>query len=266
MEFEKWHGLGNDFLVVWADHAAWRARAVDVCDRHVGVGADGVLLATDGDPPAMRIVNADGSEPEMCGNGLRCVVGALAERRGEASLHAVVDTLAGRLDVDATREAAGHWQVVSSLGAARFGGEAVGAAGAGTTLAAQGLGEGHLVSMGNPHWVFFDAPDVGVLEQRGSALEHDRRFAARTNVEFVRTLGPLHYRVDVWERGCGLTRACGTGAAAVAAALVETGRVAAHASVRLELPGGALEVRRRRDGAMVVAGPAVRVYRGRLDV
>lgn len=259
--FEKWHGLGNDFVLVEEEgddaRARWARWAPLCCDRHEGVGADGVLLVSSA-KRSMHVINADGSVPEMCGNGLRCVAGWLAERASAAHMEASIATGAGSLATEAVAEGPGRWRVRTRIAVPHFGGLETGA----ERVAADGLGEGVVVSMGNPHWVFFDAPGVDVLRERGPHLEHDARFPQRTNVEFVTALGPARYRVDVWERGCGLTRACGTGAAAVAASLYASGAVSPECAVTLELPGGALVATRDAAGGIWLTGPAVNVFRG----
>jgi diaminopimelate epimerase len=263
--FEKWHGLGNDFVIV--EHVGepngedavsqWQRRAPTWCDRHEGVGADGILVvAREG--RRMWVINADGSVPEMCGNGLRCVASWLAERAGERRLAAPVQTDAGPLETEVAFVSDHEWQVRTRLGAPGFAHPETGA----SHLEATGLGRGHFVSMGNPHWVFLNAPGVEELRARGAELEHDTRFPARTNVEFVQPGGSGEYVVNVWERGCGLTRACGTGAAAVAAALYADGAVAPEQRVTLVLPGGRLVAERDETGSIWLTGPAVRVFAG----
>ncbi len=269
--FEKWEGLGNDFVVIIgrdADGIDWAAAAPELCDRHIGVGADGILLA--GDMPAsMTVFNADGSRPEMCGNGIRCVVGALATRMqvdvGELDLNTDAGprrTRYRRVD-DRTFEVDVNMGIPSTRPADA--GVDLPAADGLTALDAGGVGQGWVMSVGNPHWVFFEPETSSTVAQTGPALEHDPRFAARTNVEFVHRLGDGHYRVDVWERGCGITRACGSGAVAVAASLVAAGHEKTHRPLQIELPGGVLICEVGDNGAVVMRGPARRVYRGVLD-
>ena len=258
--FEKWHGLGNDFVIVDAAHAPQlRAHVAGICDRRRGVGADGVLFV-EREPAAMRVVNADGSEPEMCGNGLRCVAAFL----GNAEQRFAIETGAGALTVDVGTRGGLPW-VTSSLGRGVLGAAAVGGSGDALTWQDARAGEGALVSMGNPHWVFLDPPDPEQLDVDGPRMERDARFPRRTNVEWVYPLGE-GWRAEVWERGCGRTQACGTGAAACALALVHAGRAARGTWLHIALPGGALEVRVEADDTVWVAGPARRVFRGALDV
>jgi diaminopimelate epimerase len=259
--FEKWHGLGNDFVLVLDpdDPAWWRVRSVAICDRHRGVGADGVLLATSS-PPAMEVINADGSRPEMCGNGLRCVAAALAERTGASEL--TIDTPAGVLACTIDLEGF----VTYAAGMVSFEPQDAGVgADLGNVLHSDDA-RGMVASIGNPHWIFLGMEGVDELVARGPALEADPRFAKRTNVEFVRPLDDhgIAWRVDVWERGVGITKACGTGATAVAATLVREGLAPAKSPLRIELPGGSLEITVETDFRCRVRGPAICAFRGSL--
>lgn len=258
--FEKWHGLGNDFVVVFdEDPARWRARARAVTDRHRGVGADGVLVVQR-DPAAMRVINADGSEPEMCGNGLRCVAAALARQGARVG---AVQTGAGALDCEVTPGAAMEWLVTVAAGTPSFEPARAGVAGyEGETWLDAPIGRGVVVSVGNPHWVFFEHSGFDALDAHGRQLEHDPRFAHRTNVELLEQVAPSRWRLRVWERGVGLTQACGTGATAAAAALVRTGREPAGRPIEIMLPGGPLTITIDGAGAATVRGPAAFVYEG----
>lgn len=258
LAFEKWHGLGNDFIVIDEADAAWADHAVALCSRHRGVGADGVLIVSRS-PEAMRVVNADGSEPEMCGNGLRCVAAHLATSPGAFDIL----TGAGALRVD-VRERDGFPWVETCLGQGVRGAAAVGGAGDALSWTDDAAGAGWLVSMGNPHWVFLEPPAEALLEAHGPRLEHDERFGNRTNVEWLYPIGEHAWRAAVWERGCGRTQACGTGAAASALALVYAGNAPRERALRIELLGGALEVRVGEDDRVWVAGPARRVFAGRV--
>jgi diaminopimelate epimerase len=258
LRFEKWEGLGNDFVVGFSADG-WRLEdresAVALCDRHRGVGADGLLWVSES-PWTMRVFNADGSESEMCGNGLRCVARAISERAGQTASRGVV---AGGATYETEVLDGGLVRVV--LPPATFGRAGEHGALAPVTPVTGG-GGGSRVSTGNPHWVFLDPPAPELLAGVGPVLERDVQFADRTNVEWVYRLGDGHYRVAVWERGCGLTQACGTGATAVASLLVELGREPVGRPIRVELPGGALQLTRRPDARMEMVGPARRVFVG----
>jgi len=277
--FSKYQGLGNDFLLIDArtlgelgseEHNP--EAILQICDRRFGVGADGLILALpprQGGELRMRIFNADGSEPEMCGNGIRCLARFLADRDGDApGRRWLIETLAGTI----VPELQADGSVRVDMGPPFLSPEtvpttlAVGPAGlpqgvlmvAGQTLAVAAAG------MGNPHVVIpvadLDAVD---LETLGPLLEHHDAFPARTNVHFVQVLSPNHLRMMVWERGAGPTLACGTGACATLVACHLLGL--AERRARLDLPGGALEI--EWDGAsgpVWMTGPAEAVFHGQL--
>ena len=272
VRFEKWEGLGNDFVVVNDDVAfmpKWEAIAPRVCDRHFGVGADGVIVLTR-IPPRMHVVNADGSVPEMCGNGLRCVVAALASHEGIDVGETWFETAAGPKLARFRRTGPVGFDVTVNMGEPSFdpalaGVTTVAATGQPVAVSADGVGDGYVVSIGNPHWIFVDAADDLDVTVVGPRLEHDPRFAARTNVELVRQLGFARWWVDVWERGAGRIFACGSGAVSVARLLVALGREAARTPITIELPGGALTCEVGPNGAVAMTGPARRTMRGELD-
>ena len=264
LRFEKYQGLGNDFLVV--DVPGLRLepdQVVALCDRHLGVGADGVLFTgLESGRPFMRVINADGSEPQMCGNGLRCVALHLARTGQVPDSEYQVDTGAGPHRVQRVESALIRVGMrppslepidLPLASAAPWIDEPVDLLGETLRLTA--------VSMGNPHAVTFD--EVGERRLRlGPALEVDPRFPERVNVGFAR-MGDGGMALDVWERGCGWTRACGTGACAAAVAAVETGRAPRGEDLSVTLPGGALVVRVGARGAPVwMTGPARHVFAG----
>lgn len=274
--FAKYEGLGNDFVVVEAMETtltleASRARAL--CDRHRGIGADGVLLI-EGDPahPRMRVINADGSQPEMCGNGLRCVALHLV-RRGlaPAGKDFVVETDAGphRCRVgSAQRESLVE---VSMRPASLLPREIpVIASGDGPVLDAPFSVAGtevklSCVSMGNPHAVTFEPAALEARQKLGPLLEKHERFPNAANIGFARVVAPQQIELAVWERGVGFTEACGTGACACAVAAVETGRASREQPVIIKLPGGALEIRVGAQGEPIaMKGPARHVFDGTL--
>lgn len=262
--FVKMQGLGNDFVVLDAlrdeptGDLSGFARLV--CDRRRGVGGDGLLLLERGDaaPFRMRMWNPDGSESEMCGNGLRCAA-ALLRERGYASGEARIETGAGNL----TATFVGS-DVAVDMGFARLTRGEIGMAGPPDERFVEAEIEGETataVSMGNPHLVLF-VPDMDAvpLERKGPDLEGHPLFPDRTNVHFVQILGPDEARVRVWERGAGATLACGTGACAVAVAGVETGRLARRSTIRL--PGGPLTIDVSGNRRVTMTGPASVVFEG----
>ncbi len=281
MKFAKYQGLGNDFVVVdlrGIDSATAAAMqdpqvAQTVCDRQFGIGADGVLaiLPAQGSDARMRVLNADGSEAEMCGNGLRCVVEALAAT-GSSKSELAIETGAGRLLC--TRRSDG---VTVAMGRPMLTRGEIPMTGPPSERCVDQLlelpGESPLritgVSMGNPHAVLFDdsAGDLRTLaEAIGPRIETHAWFPRRTNVEVVRVRSRREFDVVVWERGVGITLACGTGACATVVAAILNDRCDEASDVRVNLLGGALQIRVEAGlGNVFMHGPAVRVFEGEFD-
>lgn len=263
LRFAKYEGLGNDFLIIDTGDASLldREQVAKLCDRHFGVGADGVLLVTPpkslGSRATMIVMNADGSRPEMCGNGLRCVALHLASQDRTPGVSFIVDTDAGPRLV-AVERAGVHGSVSVSMGR-----------GVPEADVSTAFGASHLVfsrvSMGNPHAIHFDSSlDEHALDQLGPALS--AQFPAGTNVELVTTRGARALDVLVWERGVGRTLACGTGACAVAVAAARQGRVPFDTEIEVRLPGGPLHVTVARETLDVtMRGPARRVFSGEVS-
>ena len=269
LRFEKYEGLGNDFLVVdepAAVAALGPADAARLCDRHLGVGADGVLCTGVRDGrPFMRVLNADGSVPEMCGNGVRCVALHLHATGRVTTEPFELDTGAGphrvQVHVPGPNGLVEVGMVAPSFDPARIPlrssqpwiEEAI------TVLDHQMRVTA--VSMGNPHAVTFD--DLREAAPRlGPALELDERFPQRVNVGFAR-MSEAGIDLRVWERGVGWTQACGTGACAAAAAAVATGRAERGEDLEVRLPGGVLVIRVHGEGEPVsMKGPARHVFSG----
>lgn len=267
--FWKVEGLGNDFVLLdWRERADWERgltflaeQAPAVCDRRTGVGADGLLLLGPAEGEAlatMVVINFDGSRPEMCGNGLRTVAHHLAWDTKQ--LDFLVTTDAGDLRCLVTDLTEVACQVQVNMGPARRGEVLEPPAGAGRSF--------RDVSMGNPHAITFvaDNEDPEALARTlGPALETDDAYPNRTNVEFAKRNADGSLTLWVWERGCGITQACGTGACATAAAAVDVGLAAAGESVTIHLPGGALgiEVPAAADEGVLMTGPARRVFSAR---
>jgi diaminopimelate epimerase len=283
VRFAKYHGLGNDFLVVDLRTAtAEDARAaqeprnvIALCDRQFGVGGDGVLavLPSEIADARMRVLNSDGSEAEMCGNGIRCVAVELHDRGGVPKREIAIETLAGRLVC--ALDAGG---VTVTMGAPRLSrGELPMAGPAGERCIEQPLelpGEPAravtCVSMGNPHAITFvesHAEAWALAKSVGPVVERHPWFPQRTNAEFAHVKSRREIDLVVWERGCGITLACGTGACATTVAAVVTGKVDENAPVRVNLPGGTLEITVLSQLANVLMkGPAQRVFDGELDL
>lgn len=269
--FFKYHGLGNDFIVldcrqsgadIDAEHSRW------LCDRRQGIGADGVLALLPSEKGLARMVvhNADGSIAEMCGNGLRCAVKFLVDHSGEKPERIDVETGAGLLSCAPGYGQDGVAEVEISMGPARLVAANLPSGATGQPFVDApvpghpGL-RGYAVNMGNPHLVLLDQPleNAGRL---GPELERHPGFPDRTNVEFVR-VDEDGLTVVVWERGCGLTQACGTGACAAAVAAVLARRLPADAWLRVSLPGGDLRIRVPADLSDVrLRGPVAFVFTG----
>jgi diaminopimelate epimerase len=273
--FTKYQGLGNDFVLI--DNRAQSEpmlspeQARQVCDRNFGVGGDGVifLLPSTSQPHAMRIFNNDGSEAQMCGNGIRCLAKFMRELNipTEEGGYAI-ETKAGLIVPRFEGE-----QVTVDMGLPRLSAEEIP-----TTLVSKGEKVLNLplpepwshfkvttVSMGNPHAVIFvDDLDTVELAQWGPAIESHPAFPERINVHFVQVLNPTHLKVKVWERGAGPTLACGTGACAILVAAVLNQKAEKRATV--ELPGGPLEIQWHDNNHVFMTGPAQRVFVGQLEV
>ena len=277
LHFSKYEGLGNDFIVV--DGAGGPdarpigpADAMVLCDRHFSVGADGVLLAgVRGKTAFMRVLNADGSEAEMCGNGLRCVVVHLL-RRGLVTGDAfTVDTAAGPHGVRIVRRGTASAIVEVEMRAPSFVPTEIPVrADAPLVDLPVDVGGRTLritaVSMGNPHAVTFDDVSPDDRAVLGPKLERDARFPQGVNVGFARVREDGGLDLAVWERGVGFTLACGTGACAAAAAAVETGRAERGVPIDVTLPGGPLSVRIGAPGEPArMTGPARHVFDGTLS-
>ncbi|HHY31813.1 MAG TPA: diaminopimelate epimerase [Firmicutes bacterium] len=279
--FVKMHGIGNDFVIfdlttpgapIDLDATRWGDAARRLCDRHKGVGADGIVLILPSERAdvRMRIFNSDGSEAEMCGNASRCV--AVYARGAGLVSGPTVSIEARKACVRAEVVEAGEFagQVRVDMGLPSFRPEDVPVLAAGSAVVGRSdvltVADFEItcVSMGNPHCVIF-VPDVaGVdLDRLGPAIEHDPAFPNRTNVEFVQVNGANDLIVRVWERGAGATLACGTGACASLVAAAERGYSAR--SARVHLPGGTLFIEWSRDGHVLMTGPATRVFSGIID-
>jgi diaminopimelate epimerase len=275
LAFTKYHGLGNDFVLVDNRHRGIPCltpeQAIQICDRHFGVGADGVIFALPGQAGtdySMRIFNADGSEPEMCGNGIRCLARFLAELEGQETvgksyrIHTLAGVITPQLEADG--------QVRVDMGQ-----PALLAKDIPTTLANPEAKVINLplevtgqtwavtcVSMGNPHClIFVDDVEAIPLERIGPQFEHHPVFPQRTNTEFIQVIASDYLKMRVWERGAGITLACGTGACASVVAGVLTGKSDRRSIV--ELPGGCLVIEwSESEQRIYMTGPAQRVFSG----
>lgn len=279
--FLKMHGCGNDFVVLDARGISvldargtgvtplapadiTPARAAALADRHTGIGCDQVIVLEpggDGADAAMRILNPDGSEAGACGNATRCVAMLLGAETGRSRL--AIRTIAGLLDAELLADG----RIRVDMGPARFGWADIPLAAAADTLhlplAAGPLADPAACSMGNPHATFF-VDDLAAIPiaSLGPELEHAPIFPARANIGFVQVLTPARLRLRVWERGAGLTLACGSGACAALVNAARRGLAARQAEVIVD--GGTLDIAWREDGHVLMTGPAATAFSGRV--
>ena len=278
--FFKYHGLGNDFLLIdgrIGGRNVTAAEAVALCDRNRGGGGDGVLWLG---PPRgegsaeLVITNSDGSLAEMCGNGIRCVAKYLAEHDVGSGPIIPVETGAGLLACEVFRGPSGEVDTVRvAMGSPRLERALIPMGGEGRCLdePLEVAGETlrfTAVSMGNPHAVHFtDDATRARAERLGPAMEHHALFPARTNVEFAHIRSREEIDLVVWERGCGITQACGTGACATTVAALLGGHVDADREVRVNLLGGPLFITVPASLSQVwMRGPATYVFEGTLPL
>jgi len=284
MKFVKMHGAANDY--VYIDCFAERppsdpaALAPLIADRHRGVGGDGLVLVLPSDVAVarMRMFNADGSESEMCGNGIRCAAHLVVSRGRVADGTVTIETGRGVLTLEVVRMGPRTSQVRVDMGDPVLDAGSIPVSGFGSgrvvEVACDALGVAEpwwvdsgleprmtCVSMGNPHAVFYCRDVARVpLESIGPRIENHPSFPRRVNVHFVEVVSPRHVRMRTWERGSGITMACGTGASAVCVAGVLGGRT--ERIIDADLPGGRLRLEWPEGGHVFMTGPAEEVFEG----
>jgi diaminopimelate epimerase len=269
VSFRKMHGLGNDFVVLDARAASLpvtAAAARGIGDRHVGVGFDQLIVMEPPPPGAdvfMRILNPDGSEAEACGNATRCIASLVADEAGKDRV--VIRTVAGELPVE--RLPGGLWR--ADMGPARLGWRDVPLVAEMDTLHVPlsfgPVADPAACSMGNPHATFFVADlDAVPVAEIGPKLERHPLFPERANIGFAQVLSPERIRLVMWERGAGMTLACGSGACATIVNAARRGLTGRRAAV--DLPGGTLEMEWREDGHVLMTGPVATSFTGELDL
>lgn len=272
MQFTKYTGLGNDFVFLDGQTALFVkdpfALAVNMCDRRLGVGADGLILLLPSDKAdvRMRIINSDGSEAEMCGNASRCAALHMYTRGLTDKKQISLDTLAGIIRTDIIDLEKGLVRV--DMGAPRLTRGQIPMTGpaderaVNVPLDVNGTHVfGTAVSMGNPHFVTFVAnAETAPVAELGPLLEVHPAFPRKTNVEFVQVLDDKTVRMRVWERGAGITSACGTGSCATAAACVLNGKTGPRVTVKLD--GGDLLIEWPESKNIFMTGPAREVFTG----
>ena len=276
MRFWKYQGIGNDFILVDGTDGGleidteWCRRA---CDRHYGIGADGVLyvLPGEGTDITMRIINADGSEAEMCGNGIRCVAKYAADNGVVSGDAMSIHTLAGDLGAEVFRGDDGTVKTVRiNMGAPILDGRSVPVDYDGRFIDqpfdADGVAiRANAVSMGNPHFITFTPLDDATVDRLGPVLEKHPFFPRKTNVEFCKVEDGKIY-IRVYERGAAWTLACGTGACATTTAAALNGLVPFGTPVDVHLPGGWLRITVDKDlGYVLMEGPAELVFTGDME-
>lgn len=255
--FVKASACGNDFLLVDAVHAPADIHDFTrrICDRHNGVGADGVEWIVPADDAALgiRLINADGSEAEISGNGTRCVAAHYCSLKGVDSV--VIRTGAGLKTCKLVAREANTFQFRSSMGKPTLAGDI-------HAKIAYGEVTGRSVSMGNPHFVVFVSQFEPRWQKVAEQISKHRDFPQGTNVEYVRVMGPHEIEVRFWERGVGETQSSGTGSCAAAVASIDTGKVASP--VQVHALGGVQTV--EWDNEVFLAGPATLLCRGEFFV
>jgi diaminopimelate epimerase len=262
ISFLKMHGAGNDFVVVderAAPLGLTPGRVAALADRHTGIGCDQFIVVGDaaGADAAMRIFNPDGSEAGACGNATRCVADLLFRQSGRRQ--ATIRTAAGALSSEVLPDG----RVCVDMGAARLGWQDIPLARAMDTLHLDLPGDPAAASMGNPHITFFTHP-VDAAASIGPRFETDPLFPERVNVGLVQVLAPDRLRLRVWERGAGLTLACGSGACAALVNAHRRGLAERRASVVVD--GGVLEIAWRDDDHVLMTGPVATSYQGHVDL
>ena len=273
MKFTKWQGCGNDFVIVDfldKEPVDFAALAVKMCDRHFGIGADGLMVVCPSETAdvRMREFNPDGTEPEMCGNGIRCFARYLYDYGRVAKEQFTIETIAGTMVPRIILENNAVTAVEVDMGTPVLAGADIPVAGFGAeqVVAAPLVVDGKeyamtCVSMGNPHAVIFvDDAESFPLAQLGAQFENHAAFPRKINTEFVEVRDRTHARMRVWERGAGITLACGTGTCATLTAGVLNDVLDRAADI--EVDGGVIHVAWHENGHIFMTGPAEPVFTG----
>jgi diaminopimelate epimerase len=264
LKFTKWQGIGNDFILIDSrtqdlEGINLKNLAIQMCDRHYGIGADGLLIVWPSQKAdfRMQIFNPDGSEPEMCGNGIRCFTSYIYQAAKEEERKDIwsVETKAGIMVPAVIKDDGEIKGIEVDMGIPQAQAE----------VELEGY-KFYKVSMGNPHAVaFVDDIEKAAFYRVGPKVETNSHFPSGTNVEFVKINNRSNVTVKVWERGAGETLACGTGACAVVAAAVLNNLT--DRKVLVHLPGGELEVEwESEDNHIVMRGPAEKVFEGQFPI
>ena len=258
MHFTKMHGLGNDYLYVYGEPENPSELSVKLSERHFGAGSDGMIWISPSSVAdfKMRIFNADGSEAKMCGNGIRCVGKYVYDKGYTDKKHLKIETLSGIRTLDLHVSGGKVKSVTVDMGKA-VPEEDMTLTVDGDTVTCTP------VSVGNPHAVLFvEDIETAPLTTLGPRLEHHEAFPDGVNVEFVQVIGENRLRMRVWERGSGVTMACGTGACASTMAAVRKKFCRYNEPVSVQLDGGTLEIQIAPDNTVTMTGPAEFIYEG----
>lgn len=267
--FTKMHGLGNDFVIVeYIENIDFSELAKKMCDRHFGVGADGLIVVNPKDmknntDTSWRIFNSDGTEPQMCGNGIRCFARYVFDKKIVEKKEFSVNTLAGivkpKILLDGKVKVNMGKPILDPLKIPFKGINPLGF----EINAKDKYFIANAISMGNPHCVIFTEEDTKFLAQNyGACVEKNELFPEKTNVEFVKIYSRNYMKLDVWERGCGITLACGTGSCAAAVAGILNKLI--DNFVKIDLPGGTLTIEwdSTKESPVYMTGDATYVYEG----
>jgi len=252
MRFTKMQGLGNDYLYFYGEVENPAEVSIKLSDRHFGVGSDGIITISHSDVAdfKMRIFNADGSEAKMCGNGIRCVGKYVYDKKHTDKTDLKIETLSGIRTLKLNVKDGKVESAAVDMGQVKVSEPADIAVSTGTVRCIP-------VSVGNPHAVVFvDDAENAPLTTTGRELEHDAFFPEGVNAEFVQIIDKNTIRMRVWERGSGITMACGTGACASVAASVASGFCSKNEDVTVKLDGGDLKIRVLDDYTVIMTGPA----------
>ena len=271
--FTNWQGTGNDFVMIDClkePEADYVSAAVELCDRHYGIGADGILLVLPSDKAdiRMQIINADGSEAEMCGNGIRCFASYVYEKGYVKFEEFTVETGAGILVPKIMEKHGAEAMVKVDMGEPILEGEKIPVAGYGMNrIVAEPITvkdkefKMTCVSMGNPHCVIFvDDAENFPIHEYGPLVERHEKFPKRVNAEFIQVIDRKHLRMRVWERGAAVTLACGTGACATTTAAILNDFT--DRNIEIQLDGGKLNIEWADNNHLYMTGPAVQVFAG----
>ena len=271
--FTKWQGTGNDFVMIDClkePEADYVSAAVELCDRHSGIGADGILLVLPSDKAdiRMQIINADGSEAEMCGNGIRCFASYVYEKGYVKFEEFTVETGAGILVPKIMEKHGAEAMVKVDMGEPILEGEKIPVAGYGMNrIVAEPITvkdkefKMTCVSMANPHCVIFvDDAENFPIHEYGPLVERHEKFPKRVNAEFIQVIDRKHLRMRVWERGAAVTLACGTVACATTTAAILDD--VTDRNIEIQLDGGKLNIEWADNNHLYMTGPAVQVFAG----